>query len=243
MKGVTMRVEQTRAAMIESNLGLVHALVAPYRGRGVTDDDLVQEGTVGLIQAVDRFDPDRGVKFSTYAAWWIRRALIDALGQARVIRMPAKAERSLSAVRRAESELRGPTSGSATDEVLAERTGLSAERVRSLRTAARVTASLDEPVGEAGAPRAELVADPDPVDPWRHLDDLETRRQAWSLLKVLPRRQREVLVRRYGLAGGEAQTHVQIAAALGIGDERSRQLENEALRRLRVLDTGHQQAA
>src|SRR5215207_6006902 len=241
MTGVTMRVEQTRAAMIESNLGLVHAMAAAYRGRGVANDDLVQEGTVGLIQAVDRFDPDRGVKFSTYAAWWIRRALIDALGQARVIRMPDKAERSLGAVRRAETELRGPTSGSASDEAVAERTGLSAERVRSLRTAARVTASLDEPVGENGAPRAELVADPDP--PWRHLDDLETRRRAWSLLKVLPRRQREVLVRRYGMAGGEAQTHAQIAAALGIGDERSRQLENEALRRLRALDTGHQRAA
>jgi RNA polymerase sigma factor (sigma-70 family) len=238
-----MGVEQTRAAMIESNVGLVHALAKAYRGRGVADDDLVQEGTVGLIQAVDRFDPDRGVKFSTYAAWWIRRALIDALGQARVIRMPAKAERSLSAVRRAETELRGPTSGSASDEAVAERTGLSAERVRSLRTAARVTASLDEPVGEDGSPRAELVADPDPVDPWCHLDDLETRQRAWSLLKVLPRRHREVLVRRYGLAGGEAQTHAQTAAALGIGDERSRQLENEALRRLRELDTGYRHAA
>jgi RNA polymerase sigma factor (sigma-70 family) len=243
MSGATMRVEQTRAAMIESNLGLVHALAEPYRGRGVADDDLVQEGTVGLIQAVDRFDPDRGVKFSTYAAWWIRRALIDALGQARVIRMPAKAQRSLSAVRRAETELRAPTGGSAHDEAVGERTGLSAERVQALRTAARVTASLDVPVGEGGAPRAELVADPDPVDPWRHLDDLETRRRAWSLLKVLPRRHREILIRRYGLAGGEAQTHAQIAAALGIGDERSRQLENEALRRLRELGTGHQHAA
>jgi RNA polymerase sigma factor (sigma-70 family) len=229
--------------MIESNLGLVHALAKAYRGRGVAYDDLVQEGTVGLIQAVDRFDPDRGVKFSTYAAWWIRRALIDALGQARVIRMPAKAKRSLSAVRQAETELRRPTSRSASDEAVAEHTGLSTERVRSLRTAARVTASLDEPLGEDGQPRSDLVADPDAVDPWRHLDELETRRRAWLLLKVLPRRHREVLVRRYGLADGEAQTHTQVAAALGISDERSRQLENEALHRLRALDTGHQRAA
>src|SRR3954467_2309666 len=98
MREGTMRVEHTRAAMIESNLGLVHAMAEAYRGRGVADDDLVQEGTVGLIQAVSRFAPDRGVKFSPYAAWWIRRALIDALGEARVIRMPDKAQRSLSAV-------------------------------------------------------------------------------------------------------------------------------------------------
>src|SRR3954453_2691323 len=162
MRGVTMRVEQTRAAMIESNLGLVHVMAEAYRGRGVANDDLVQEGTVGLIQAGDRFDPDRGGKFATHAAWWIRRALIDALGQSRVIRMPAKAQRSLSAVRRAETELRGPTSGSASDEAVGERTGLSAERLWSLRAARRVPASRDEPVGEDGAPRAELVADPDP---------------------------------------------------------------------------------
>src|SRR3954453_4979380 len=206
MRGVTMRVEQTRAAMIESNLGLVHVMAEAYRGRGVANDDLVQEGTVGLIQAGDRFDPDRGGKFATHAAWWIRRALIDALGQSRVIRMPAKAQRSLSAVRGAETELCGPTSGSARHRAVAEPPGLSAERVRSLRTAARVTASLDEPVGDNGAPRAELVAAPDPVAPWRHPDDRETRRRARSLLKVLPGRPREVLVRRYGVAGGEAQT-------------------------------------
>jgi DNA-directed RNA polymerase sigma subunit (sigma70/sigma32) len=106
-----------------------------------------------------------------------------------------------------------------------------------------VAASLDEPVGEDGTPLVELVADPDPVDPWRRLDERETHRRVWSLLKVLPRRHREVLIRRYGLVGGEAQTHAQVAAALGIGDERSRQLEREALRRLRELEAGREHAA
>jgi DNA-directed RNA polymerase sigma subunit (sigma70/sigma32) len=141
-------------------------------------------------------------------------------------------------VQRAEHELADPA-----PEAIAARTGLGVGRVRSLRDAARVTASLDEPVGTDGAPLVELVADPEPVDPWRHLEEDETRRRAWSLLKVLPRRHREVLIRRYGLAGGEAQTHAQVAAALGIGNERSRQLEREALRRLRELESGRDRAA
>ena len=233
------RAESDRDAMIESNLGLVHAVADAYRGRGVPYDDLVHEGTLGLMQPVQRFDPNRGFRFSTYAAWWIRRALIDALGQTNVIRLPDRARRGLRAVTRAEAELHSVASA----EDVAGRTGLSPERVRSLRAAARVTASLDEPVGEDGTPLAELVADPDPVDPWRQLDERETRRRTWSLVKVLPGRHREVLVRRYGLGDGEPQSHVQIAAALGIGDERSRQLEHEALRRLRELEAGRARAA
>jgi len=238
MRSVAVAVGQTKEAMIESNLGLVHSAAQAYRGRGVPYDDLVQEGTFGLIQAVERFDPGRGVKFSTYAAWWIRGALIDALGQAHAIRLPDKARRGLAAVKRAERELRDPG-----PEAIAERTGLGAGRVRSLRDAAQVAASLDEPVGADGPPLVELVADPDPADPWRRLDAHETRRRVWSLLKVLPRRHREVLIRRYGLAGGVEQPHAQVAAALGIGDERSRQLEHEALRRLRELETGRAHAA
>jgi len=233
MRSVAVAVEHTNEAMIECNLGLVHSAAQSYRGRGVPYDDLVQEGTLGLMQAVERFDPDRGVKFSTYAGWWIRRALIDALGQARAIRLPSKAQRGLAAVKAAERELRAPA-----PEAIAERTGLGAERVRSLRSAAHVAASLDEPIGVDGTPLVELVADPDAVDPWHRLDQHETRRRVWSLLKVLPRRHREVLIRRYGLAGGEEQTHAQVAEALGIGDERSRQLEHEALRRLRELESG-----
>jgi RNA polymerase sigma factor (sigma-70 family) len=233
MRSVAVPVQQTKEAMIESNLGLVHSAAQAYRGRGVPYDDLIQEGTLGLMQAVERFDPDRGVKFSTYAAWWIRRALIDAVGQARAIRLPTSARRGLAAVKAAERELRDSA-----PEAIADRTGLGAGRVRSLRDAAHVSASLDEPVGEDSTPLIELVADPDAVDPWHRLDEHEMRRRVWSLLKVLPRRHREVLVRRYGLVGGEEQTHAQVAAALGIGNERSRQLEHEALRRLRELESG-----
>ena len=231
-----------RDEMVEANLRLVYAIARPYRGRGVPFEDLVQAGAVGLVRAVERFDHRRGLRFSTFAAWWIRRALIDCIGQARTIRLPLDAGRGIAAIRRAEAELRR-TPQPPTPEAIADRTGLSADRVRTLRDAARVTASLDEPVGADGAPLADLVADPSPVDPWHALDERETRRQLRSMLKVIPRRHREVLVRRYGIDGDRAETHAEIAASLGVGEERSRQLEREALRRLRELGGGGRLAA
>jgi RNA polymerase primary sigma factor len=234
---------RAKEEMIERNLGLVGFVVKGYSGLGVPVEDLVQEGTIGLVRAVEKFDHRRGMKFSTYAVWWIRRALMEALGEARTIRIPARAGRQLAAVQRAEAELRRLAPGAATSEAIAERTGLSAQSVRVLRGAARVTASLDEQVGEDGTPLADLVADPDPVDPWLRLDERETRRQAWSMLKMLPGRHREVLVRRFGLHGQDAQTHAEIAASVGVGEERSRQLEREALHRLRELGGGRLVAA
>jgi RNA polymerase primary sigma factor len=225
--------------MVKANLGLVRAIARRYQGLGVPFEDLVQEGTVGLIRAIDRFDHERGVKFSTFAVWWIRRALADAMTSARVIRVPAQASRRLAAVQQAESELRRRRPGeAATADAIAERTGLSPRRVQTLREAARVTASLDEQLGDDGASLLDVVADPDAADPWERLDEGERRRQVWAMLKVLPRRHREVLVRRYGIHGDPAQTHAEIAAALGVGEQRSRQLEREALHRLRELDGG-----
>jgi RNA polymerase primary sigma factor len=192
---------------------------------------------------VELFDHRRGVKFSTYAVWWIRRAIIDALGDVRPIRIPARAWRQLAAVRSAESELRSRNVDASIPEAIAQYTGLSVARVRELRSAASVTASLDEPIGAEATPLRELVKDPDGVDPWRHLDHEETRKQVWSMLRLLPRRHREVLVRRYGIESCREHTHAEIAASLGIGEERSRQLEAEALHRLRELGGGQRFAA
>jgi RNA polymerase primary sigma factor len=221
--------------MVERNLGLVWTAAKRYRGLGVPVEDLVQEGTVGLVRAIDRFDPRRGLRLSTYAAWWIRRAVMDALEDARPIRIPADAARGLAAVNRAERELRAERSGPPTDGAIAARAGLSPERVRALRRAARVTASLDSEVGDNGTAMHDLVADPGAGDPWGRVDEHETRRQVCAMLKLLPARHREVLVRRYGIVGGGAETHAEIGAQLGVGEERSRQLEHEALHRLREL--------
>jgi RNA polymerase primary sigma factor len=228
--------------MIESNIGLVHSVARKYNGLGVPFDDLVQEGTLGLIRAVELFDSSRGLKFSTYAVWWIRRGVMDALAEAQTIRMPAGAARQLAAVERAETELRSLAPGAATVEAIADRTGLRAGSVSTLQGAARVTASLDERIGEDGTTLAELVADPEPADPWRRLDERETRRQAWSMIKLLPKRHRKVVMLRYGLDGGDAEPHSQIASRLGLSEERSRQLEREALHRLRELGGGRRAA-
>src|SRR3954453_20884681 len=229
--------------MIERNVGLVHSLARRYRGRGAPYDDLVQEGTIGLVHAVERFDHRRHLKFSTYAVWWIRRSLADAVGDARTIRIPSNASDRLAAIHRAEHELDRRAPGSPSTEAIAERTGFSIRRVQALREAASVTTSLDEAVGESGSPLGHLIADPQAADPWQHTEVRETHRQAWSMLGTLPARYREVLLRRYGLHGEEPETHAEIGARPGVGEERSRQLEREVLHRLRSLGDGRRLAA
>ena len=223
--------------MIESNLRLVVSLARTYRGRGVPMADLVQEGTVGLIRAVERFDHQHEVRFSTYAAWWIRGSLRDAVGAAPLIRMPPRATRELAAVRRAEDELRHSTHGSPSTAAVADRTGLSVESVRLLQESARVTASLDEPTGDADTPLSELVADHRAADPPERAVACEESGRVRRMLRLLPQRHRDVVIRRYGLGLQAPQTHEQIGAWLGVGEERSRQLEREALHRLRVIAT------
>jgi RNA polymerase primary sigma factor len=234
---------QAKERMIESNVRLVHAVARAYRGSSVPFADLVQEGTIGLVRAVERFDHRREVKFSTYAVWWIRRSILDAIASSNVIRMPAKASQQLSAVRRAEAELERIELRRASDAAIAEHTQLSVTTVRALRGAARVTASLDEPVGEDGTPLGDLLADVRAGDPFDSAIARETRAEVASMLRLLPERHREVISRRYGLGDEGAQTHAQIGERLGVGEERSRQLEREALHRLRSIVPASERAA
>jgi RNA polymerase primary sigma factor len=229
--------------LIERNMRLVFALARKYGGPGLPFDDMVQEGMVGLIRAAEKFDYRRGLKFSTYAVWWIRRSLMNALGASRAIRIPASAAQQLAAIHAAGAELQRTDPRSPSLEAIAERTGLGVGTVRALRGAARVTASLDEVVGEDATPLGELIADPDGADAWQHADTEEGRRQVGSMLRLLPERHRQVLIRRYGLAGEHAQTYGEIGAWLGVGEERTRQLEREGLHRLRELGGGRELAA
>jgi RNA polymerase primary sigma factor len=228
------RIEQgdqaAKEEMIVRNLGLVRSLATRYSGRGVAFEDLVQEGAIGLMHAVERFDHRRGLQFSTYAVWWIRRSLLDALSAGLTIRIPPVARRRIAEIQRAQDELR-----TARDTAIARHTGLTARTVRQLRAVPHVAASLDAPVDEDRSELGELIADDGVGDVAELAEDRERRRQVWSMLRLLPQRQRQVLVRRYGLVGDRPQTHPEIGASLGVGEERSRQLEQQALHRLREL--------
>jgi RNA polymerase primary sigma factor len=197
--------------MIERNLRLVIALARHYQNAGVPLEDLVQEGVLGLIRAVEKFDHRRELRFSTYAVWWIRRALLDAVDAGHAIRVPGSARRRMAA--------------------------------GALADVPRVTASLDEPVGDGATPLGELIADPRGEDPWARISERDRSSVLLERVRLLPRRQREVLLRRYGLDGEPPQSHEEIGAWLGVGYERSRQLELQALHWLRELGGGAQLAA
>jgi RNA polymerase primary sigma factor len=224
---------QARERMIESNLRLVVATARSQCSHDVPFSDLVQEGCIGLIQAVDRFDYRRRLKFSTYAVWWIRRSIADATRHSHTIRVPAKANRQLAAVRRAEGELAPSRYGS--DAAVGERAGMPESIVSSLRSAARVTASLDAAIGEDGTTLRELIVDVHAVDPLERAIARERRRDVEGMVRLLPERHREVVVRHFGLGDREPESHETIAVRIGVGEERSRQIEREALRRMRSL--------
>lgn len=226
---------EAKRTLICCSLRLVRAVAGTYRGRGLAFADLVQEGTIGLIRAVDTFDLSRGVKFSTYAGRLIRYAILDALAADRVIAIPATAHRELAAMRRAESELARLERHPPSDVAIAERAQLSLATVRTLRVAARVAASLDERLGEDGGSLSELVADECAADPSASAIERERCDEVTGMLRLLPERQRQVLVRRYGLNATREQSHEEIGNWLGVSEARSRQIESEALRRLRSI--------
>jgi RNA polymerase primary sigma factor len=230
---------RARDRMIECNLRLVICMARPYRGRGMPLSDLVQAGTLGLIRAVDAFDPRRGLRFSTYAAWWIRRELLGALADGRVIRIPPAAVRRIAAIRDAESGIEHAERRQAAPEEVARRTGFRARTVVELRQAAHVTTSLDATARDGETALGDLVAGEGDAATalWRRIDRREGHEQVRRFLRALPARHREVVTRRFGLEGAPAQSHRDIAQGLGLGEERTRQIEREALHRLRSMAT------
>jgi RNA polymerase primary sigma factor len=224
--------EAARKRMTESNLRLVVTIAKTYQGRGVDLLDLIQEGTVGLMRAVERYDWRREVKFSTYAAWWIRHGIAQALLAARPMRVPDSIIERANDIRAAERELAAQLGRQPSTSEIAAALGLSTAQVDEARAALQPCSSLDEPTRSEDTQRIDLIADPNAPDPVETLIEEPRDQDLRERLSTLSERGRKVIELRFGLQDGVARTADAVAAELGVTRERVRQIELHALGKL-----------
>jgi RNA polymerase primary sigma factor len=223
--------------MIESNLRLVVSVVKAYRGRGVSFSDLIQEGSLGLIRAVEKFDYRRGIKFSTYATWWIRQAVTRGIAdKGRTIRLPVWLVNKLHTIRRVEHYLVPTLGREPTPEEIAREMGCSPREVRNARCVASQPLPLDKPLGhESHVDLADVIADETAESPFELASRALYRDMLHRALAALPEIEREVIQLRFGIAPNRPHTLVEVSQALAVSLNRVRQIERRALATLEVL--------
>ena len=226
---------EARALMINSNLRLVVKIAQDFANLGLPLLDVIAEGNVGLMTAVDRFDPAKGAKLSTYAAWWIRQAIKRALSnQGKTIRLPVHLGDKILKMRRVALQMSEELGREPTDDELAEEIGIASEKIAQLKTASIRPASLDAPVSDDELTEfGESVADQEAGTPFELLRDKDLQNEVGGLLDELDDREKKIISQRFGFEGGKRKTLQEIGRRLGVSRERIRQLENIALAKLR----------